>query len=370
MKMKIKDLQFARLLVKNLDLSDDQIFQALNTEIDIISTGEPDTTVIRNNTVVVNNPSSIVKFLVEVLYRTLSAFISNPFMKDKLSLSLNLMCSDYVYNEPNNKISGPPVMVSVHKIITPFSILSEIIEPVVKKIRKFPVFYYPCNFTDTCRPINNLAELKKYYSLTNLSFLEDNFPVILCNTNIHNSAAKEAGILITTLQMNFGEDKTDKIIEELLINKTSRLPEHMYDILKLTNGDYDFMFDFVDCLSASYQNNMTSVFSNIVLKHIKTSAEKYTPSVFKQWGQWSMIMGLIEKQLTPMRGSMWPASERIKPNEDELRNFQASVAKSKGKNILNMEEQLEAYRDYWKTNAIQPGKLIEHILRDNRVWKQ
>ncbi len=53
-----------------------------------------------------------------------------------------------------------------------------------------------------------------------------------------------------------------------------------------------------------------------------------------------MMMGLIEKQLTPMRGSMWPASENIKPFEDHRRALMLEHEEKKGSQ-LNFEEMLE-----------------------------
>jgi hypothetical protein len=104
-------------------------------------------------------------------------------------------------------------------------------------------------------------------------------------------------------------------------------------------------------------------------RHIKIAAEKHTPTVFKQWSQWSMLMGLIEKQLGPMRGSMWPATENLGPHENNFRALVQLKAKEKNKNQLNYEELLETARDLYDHNAVEPGKLIEIMLKDNRVWK-
>jgi len=70
-----------------------------------------------------------------------------------------------------------------------------------------------------------------------------------------------------------------------------------------------------------------------------------------------------------MRGSMWPASENIKPHEDKHRRMIALKAKERNKNQLNFEELLETARDLYNHNATTPGKLIEVVLKDNRVWK-
>ena len=79
-------------------------------------------------------------------------------------------------------------------------------------------------------------------------------------------------------------------------------------------------------------------------------------------------MGLIEKQLGHMRGSFWPASELVKPHEDKKRKMILKVTKDKGKNQLNIEEMLEVARDWYNHNAIEPGKLAEEVLKEERIW--
>lgn len=83
-------------------------------------------------------------------------------------------------------------------------------------------------------------------------------------------------------------------------------------------------------------------------------------------------MGSIEKQLAPMRGSMWPTSESVKPFEDKLRKMQAEEALAKGKKHLNFEEMLETWRKrYNHKSEIPAKKLIEEMLDSERTdtWK-
>ena len=80
-----------------------------------------------------------------------------------------------------------------------------------------------------------------------------------------------------------------------------------------------------------------------------------------------MMMGLIEKQLTPARGSMWPATYNLKQFDDRRKAMIAEREKTKG-SALNFEELLEVARDMYSHNA-KPGTLIENLLKDNRVWK-
>ena len=70
-----------------------------------------------------------------------------------------------------------------------------------------------------------------------------------------------------------------------------------------------------------------------------------------------------------MRGSMWPTTELVKPHEDKLRLVIKEKMKEKNKNQANFEELLEIARNMYDHNAIEPGKLIETLLKDERVWK-
>ena len=101
---------------------------------------------------------------------------------------------------------------------------------------------------------------------------------------------------------------------------------------------------------------------------IKEAGGSYTPQVFRQWSQWSALMGLIEKQLGHMRGSFWPTTTNMKPHEDKKKEMILRVTKEKGKNQLNMEELLEVSRNWYDHNATEPGQLFEKILKEERIW--
>jgi len=109
---------------------------------------------------------------------------------------------------------------------------------------------------------------------------------------------------------------------------------------------------------------------NYLSQNIKVAAPPaQTSQINKQWSQWSMLMGLIEKQLEPMRGSMWPTTEMMKPHEDRFRLQIREKAKKKKKDHANYEDMLEVARDLYDHNAVEPGHLIEEMLKENRVWQ-
>jgi hypothetical protein len=304
--------------------------------------------------------------------------VANEVYRDKLGLGLLQMCKEYVYADFTlQQFGGPPVAIDFDKLPVPSFILRELVEPIVGKLEYYPVFFIPCSFTDVCRTIDSLDSLTSQYDLPRASVGYNDFPLILCNSKVHNSAAELAHLTSLSLEMSVGAKKCQSIIRDILLS--NELVEHVIQILKTLRGEVDFVVKFMEYLGSnallsdkehkeSTERQIAAMTSDSYLSgRIKTATPN--PQVWKQWSQWSMLMGLIEKQLTPMRGSMWPASEKVKPHEDRFRIMQQEVAKEKGKSQLNFEELLETYRDLWGHKHHQPGKIIEYMLKDERVWK-
>ncbi len=386
-KIKVRDLQFPRyFLLNEIDLSNDRVKEFLNFDIEIVKNGEPDTTVLRNNTLIIQNPSSITRFLFNVLYGVLSTLVTNGVYRDKLGLGLLFTCKRYVYENYNTQCcegtKNIPVLIQSDKMCVPTMIIRELVEPLVGDIPEIQILYYPCRFTDVCRPITHYEQLTRQYDLPRMPVSGYEFPIILLNTNIHNKAADAADLTVTMLEMALGREKSHKVTKNILLGGDGGLVSNLVTILKTLEGDPQFVLDFLDFFETSVfltgeeellslQLQKSIIQSDSYLKkHMKVAADSNSNrQVFKQWSQWSMLMGLIEKQLGPMRGSMWPTTESVKPFEDRFRRFQRERAKEKNKNELNFEELLETYRDIHAYKAIEPGNIVEHMLKDKRVWK-
>lgn len=375
-KLKIKDFQFAQyFLLNEIDLSRDVVNSILEINVEVKSDGLADSTVLRENTIVIQNPSSVTRCLFNILYSSLSPHVINEVHKDKLGLGLLFMCKNYVYADFNpREIIGPPVLIDFAKISTPYFIIKEIIEPVVGKVGFPKVFYIKCRFTDVCRPVIGMNHLSEQYNLPKQAIINSDFPVLLCNASIQNSAAEMSHLTFKCLEMSFGLEKTKRVLSTILTDNDSSLLDNMVLILNVLNGQPDFAIDFMkylgSCICLNEEDQKTEFFKAALANKLTKIADgKYTPQVEKQWSQWSMLMGLIEKQLTPMRGSMWPTSKTIKPYEDQLRITQKELAKTKGKKELNFEELLETYRDVFNHKCKEPGKVVEVMMKDKRVWK-
>lgn len=378
--MKIKDFQFIRYLLTNeMDIPTSKCVDILNSDIDILHSGEPDTVVERGEKIIYYNPSSTTRFLFGVLYTVLKRYLVSDVQKDKLGLALLSRCKEYVYMdyEPE-QISGPPILLSCEKIPVVHLILSEIIEPLIGRIKRLPVFFIPCKFTDTCRIVDTQDQLIKYYDISRLSVPYTDFPLIVHNCNIYNNPASNADLLWKTLVFNLGENKTIKIIRNIFLENDNQILDNLIVLIQHLRGEPGFVVEFLDYLGSnifydkdevqqSINKQVESFIRNKIIKQADSwSYQNQSDRINKQWSQWSMMLGLIEKQLTPVRGSLWPATEKLKPIEDKRKEFILNREIKKGRK-LTIEEMLEIARDIYDHNA-RPGTLIETMLKDNRVF--
>ena len=378
---KVDDLQFPKYFILNeTNLADEIIFSILNTDIEITHSGEPDQVIDRSNKIVISNPTSITKFLYNVLYTLLSRHVFDPFQKDKLALGLSFVCYDYCHFDETKEGREIPVLIDSEKLLVVSSIIKEIIEPMVGKIEMCPTLFIKCHFTNSCRIVDNFNRLVDQYGMKKESISQNKFPIVVCNTAISNQAAENTNLLTAILENKLGKDKTLKVIKHILLDTNDNIVSHLIMTLKMLNGIPDFVINFLGYLESylhlsSYESEISEnnqekaiLADKFLSQHIKVAGEG-NQQVAKQWTQWSTILGIIEKQLTPMRGSMWPTSTKVKPFEDKLRKLFVEKASKAGKKYLNFSEMLDSYRDLYDHKAIEPGKIFEHVLGNNRVWQ-
>jgi len=377
--MKIRDIQFARhFLTKEVEADPAMLDIPIKIKLD----GDPDIVSLEENQLVYQNPSSVTMFIFHILYKLLDKGSSDPYNRDKLGLGLLHWCRNYTYADyDTSEFPGPPVIVDFDKLPIPSMIIREIVEPIVGNIKVSKVLFMPCKFTDSCRIVESVDQLESEYNLSKMGGGYHDFPLVLCNCDIHNSAAQLSHLTVKMLENSVGWDRTEKIIRNLLLGNKGGLTANLVLILKTLRGDPEFVINFLEFLESSvdwtydeigelsqYQEN--AIRADSYLKdHIKVASPPSSTQIFKQWAQWSMLMGLIEKQLEPMRGSMWPATENVKPHEDKFRLLLKTRTDKKDIKQLNFEEMLETARDLYDHNAVEPGKLIEVMLKRNRVWK-
>lgn len=338
----------------------------LNKEIEIIfnKNKELDNYIIRDNKIIYKNPSSVAKFLYNVVQILFSDRIISNTDKDKFAFALVSFIKNYIYADYRTEKNTLPLLLSFDKVKIPSFIINELVQPIIGKFEKLNILSFPCNFTDSTRIIESKQDFDNVYN-TKYTISKYEFPLILINSNIYNQAVTYAELIMRQIEFNIGENKAQKFIKNILF-KDEHIFEKMITICKLMSDNDLFIPSFITCL------NIYSISNEIEdnLNKLSSSDGKYTPNVWKQWTQWSMLMGLIEKQLGPMRGSMWPASDSIKPHEDKLRAKFRQIAKQKNKKELNFEEMLEAARDVFNHNATEPGVLLENMIKDNgsRIW--
>jgi len=381
---KIKDLQFpSYFLTHEVQLNPDLVSSLLNTEINVNSTGNPDSIKLKNGKITISQPSSISKFIFSVLYSLLSKEIRNSEHKDRLSLGLSCACKDYIMSNFKQQYSKhPSVIVSPDKLPLMSVLIRDIVEPLAGKATVPSILFTETSFLDTAKIITTEDEFSREFHIPHRSISIHDYPFIVVNTSVRNTAAQYAHLFCKILELSYGKKKSNNIIKNILLNKNTDILQATISVVKILHGDPGFMVDFLkfvesNVILSNREKNIAAEFcskcimSDKYLKdHIKTGQQSnYNPQVFKQWHQWSMIMGLIEKQLGPMRGSMWPATEKLKPTEDVHREMIVERANKKGKNQLNFEELLEVARDFYGHKANQPGLLYETLLKEDRIWK-
>jgi hypothetical protein len=383
--LKLRELIFPKyFLLNEIDLPPSAVSSLLDYDIEIQQMGEPDQVIVRGNRIIYHNPSSPMKFLFQLLYSILSPKLADERFKDKLGLALIGMCRDHVYSDWDRAhINGPPVLISFEKMDVPQFLLAEIMEPLIGRVKRMPIFFFPCKFTDVCRIVEDREQLSDEYNLSYHVVPVTEFPIILSNFNIHNNAARTCHLITTVLKSQYPKSQYRAIIRSLLTDPSSRLLPDVITVLKTLRSDPLFTLNFLKYLNSEIDDPHDRLKSeelqcdivtsdSFLSRHVKI-ADFGNPvgnqggQVFRQWTQWSMMLGLTEKQLTPMRGSMWPASENLKPFEEQKKQMVAEREKAKG-GPLNFEELLEVARDVYNHKA-KPGSLIETLLADNRVWK-
>lgn len=381
--IQVKDLQFPRyFLLNEIDLDPRIALQILQTEVEIHS-GEPDKAVLKGNKLIITAPSSITRFLFLVLYKLISQYTLHGIQQDKLGLGLLFACKEYTYASyvaSHKKIS---VLISEEKVAVCDMVINELIEPLVGKIPRIKILYIDSNFVDACEISESAEKFSKRFKLPFRSVSFHDYPILVANSSIYNEAALMAHMCIKILEHNLGEDKTSKIVKNLILSDKGNIGANLVSILKILKGDPIFIMDFLKYFRSNValtptEEKRASLVRNHIFQtdtylsgYLKTAQHggKYTPEVFKQWHEWAAIVGLIEKQLGPMRGSMWPTSDNVKPHEDAHRQMEVERAKEKGKTQLNFEELLELSREWYGHKTIQPGELAEKLLSEHRVWK-
>lgn len=383
---KIKDLQFpSYFLTHEVQLRPERVKNLLEVEVVISRTGEPDAVQIKKNKIVVSQPSSITRFLFSVLYNLLKNKAGDSIREDKLSLGLLYACKDYALNDFDGHAylkKHPSVLLSLDKIPLVSVLLHEIIEPLVGTATTPLILFSPSTFIDAAKIIETEDQLSKDLNIPHRSVPFHDYPFIVVNESIQNQPAVMAHLFHKVLELSYGKDKSNRIIKNILLDQDSDVFQMVVTLVKILHGEPGFILDFLKFFESNAilskeeedkvaESRIKLITSDKYLKqHIKVSQQaNYTPQVFKQWHQWSMIMGLIEKQLAPMRGSMWPTTELLKPFEDHQRQMITERAKKKGKNQLNFEELLEVAREIYGHKAYQPGQLYENLLKEHRIWK-
>lgn len=386
--MLVKDLQIIKFSVfDHPEFENALVNNALQTKITIVF--DKQTAMVDKvqrdglNGIGIINPTSITKFLYTIIYHCLEPLFHEDLERDNLSLSAYYLCNNYVYadqDEMDSKYKMPSVVLSFDKFLVPSCVLRYIYEPLVGNVQTPKILYDDFVAVDSCLLVNSVNEVAKVSKNGYTSLSDRDFPLLLVNRKIKNKASLYSDMLCKVLEHNFGSDKMIQILEEVISDKS--VIEKLVVTLRTIDGDSEFIINFLrflqtncklnNSLSQKVDQECCEVVAGITNQDfsVKTASDgKYTPQVFRQWTEWSMLMGLIEKQLESVRGSAWATSEAMKPFEDRHKALINDKAKKKNKKQLNFEELLETSREMFSHKAVQPGKVHEFMLGNNRVWR-
>ena len=369
--MKLSDFMFL-----NFFISQEKISIDTDINVEIIEDSKTDVALTKGKNIELHSPSSISKTLFNLTQKACGDKIENPYKSDVFSLVLIKIIHDYVYRDTKNIKLDLPVLFSGAKIKTTTIIIKDVIEPLIdEKIDLIPSLLIPCNFTDACRIIESQSQLSEStYEINKSNIPYTRYPFILCNSSIENRASFLAHLLVKQLEVSLGEEKTKNLIKHILLDESEillHLINIVYGLEQCVNVTDDFV-TYLKSYSCIEKNN--KLFVTAIEKHcakqkvVKLAQQLYDTQVRNQWSEWAMLMGLTEKQLEGFRGSKYDTTKLMAPFDQEREQLKERKRKRKGKKNLNMEELLEIYREQYESNAIEPGKLCEVLLKQERVW--
>jgi len=351
-------------------------------EVKISQNGPEDGITVAGNQITIHKPTLLSKTLFNLSYALLSKDLPDQ-EKNYLSLFLWIEINEYLNKGTFSE--KPPILRGGNEFLSTVLPINKIFQPITDQIIKlYPVLHMKCAYTDPCRIINSFSELSTI-TLENAvqtklrSIPNSKYPLILCNNSVQNPAACESTIFIKQLELNFGEEKTQRILKHLLLNEFDIL-QAFVTILNICSidGMLNYVEEFLQCIKRYVKLNddeaeqcvqiTTLVFNNIPF--LSNKVAQYTnQSVEKQWMWWGTMVGLTEKQLGGNRHQRRDATENMKPIEDKLKEMIKIYEQKTGKKDLCIEDLLKVVREYDESKTIEPGRIYERLLGENRIWQ-
>lgn len=348
--MKVKESQFCRFFINEYFnyLSNEDISSILNYELK-------------------QESYSLSHCLFSSIFNAVQQYIPQE-KKDLFAIELLNKCNDYTNLDIDDKIIGPPVIVSFDKLSLCSFFDSMFVKPMYHRTQKIDILFLSSNCLDACEVVNNKHELNKH--IKNSRDIE--FPVIVANNNLKNEASLVSDIVIKHLELSFGKEKACDIIRGILTSTSIEGLISSYKILSnnplFTPWFIDYLMNYVSFQETQKENikeKLRKEFSNNAF--LKVAWDGYNPSAPRQWTEWAALVGLTEKQLQPLRGPIYPGIQLRKIEEELAKKI--IEEKKKDKNTVSLERLLEIMREHNDFSNIEPGILPEILLKDNRVWK-
>lgn len=375
----LSDFVFPRyFFTHESDLDDNQIQEYLSTPVLIHKTGQTNNVKIDGTNIVVHQPSSVSMFLFHLLHNLISKMGVSQDIIDNSTIATVILCNDYINADDRPFFAFENEIVKMRHVPELKIIIEDILEPLLGVMLTPNLCFVKSSILDVCKIAEDERTVHQY--APDMQIKPAQLPVILCNTAIKNKAALFAHIIELTIKASFGDDRHANIVKRILVSENGKILDYILETLKTFQDDPMFVLDFLRYTESSVviDQSMMSEMNTIKARRIasdatlnqlhKNASSALMSTNHNQWTQMSLMVGLLEKQLDPARGSRWPATHKIKPVEDRLRAKMMEMKRERRKRNLNFEELLDARRSMYNHKAIEPSKVIEVYLKKNRDW--
>lgn len=240
-------------------------------------------------------------------------------------------------------------------------------EPICVSVYQFPLIWVIMK--DIICPINDIS-LNNFKILISTSYLADVSEVIekndekfiFLNADIVYDPCRLSCLLKSTIEAHGLNPK--KVIGEIL---DSEMKDKLEGVLKIFLKKDEMINDFLTLLKShcDIENKIEGMIYNFQ-KNVKTAEyeSQYTSQFDNGMGSW-WFLGIIEKMLTPSRGSDWSTYQSLEPMHKELFDTIEKARRKKGRDGLTFEALLRVKDG---ENDPKNCNIIEKALSSDRIW--
>lgn len=289
-----------------------------------------------------------------VTYYLLSSYDISGFKafksEEHKSLVLNCLCNflrSIAYCKIDYKKDKSNILSRLSDFPAIYIIMKDIICPAYRiQMIDFKVLEMDVNNIDIASFIGRSEEIK-------------HSPFIFLNSGIEESVCRES-FLLTEAIRGIGKCPI-KTLKEIY---DTDIKEQMFGVIDLEYKDvYKFnTFDNILRTINEIDNKSDNILLDFYNKNIKTS--QAMDNKYEKGSSW-WLLGLLEKMISPARGSDWTTFLSLQPYFKELWDKIEIERAKRGREGITYEKLLRIQNG---ENEEKSGKIIEKILCEDRIW--